>query len=170
MLELCNFCKTTCKKEKKKKSGRESGRNHSIICRKERRQKCTQLFDFDKGKSCTGVSFACENPHHVVSDPWNRRTAGSVFELQIILTEHCGSVHGSERTRTDAEYADTVHQRRGSEDIDALVEYAQEFYPGVPIVMYGHSMGGNITLDYRAEADTMTSLQDMWFLHPGSGW
>ena len=35
-------------------------------------------------------------------------------------------------------------------DIDALIEYAQAFYPGVPIVMYGHSMGGNITLDYRA--------------------
>ena len=35
-------------------------------------------------------------------------------------------------------------------DIDALIEYAREFYPNVPIVLYGHSMGGNITLDYRA--------------------
>ena len=35
-------------------------------------------------------------------------------------------------------------------DIDALICHAQELYPGVPVVMYGHSMGGNITLDYRA--------------------
>lgn len=36
------------------------------------------------------------------------------------------------------------------QDIDALVEYAKENWPGVPIAMYGHSLGGNLTLDYRA--------------------
>lgn len=36
------------------------------------------------------------------------------------------------------------------EDISALILYAQEKYPGKEIVLYGHSMGGNITLDYRA--------------------
>lgn len=36
------------------------------------------------------------------------------------------------------------------EDISALILYAQEKYPGKQIVLYGHSMGGNITLDYRA--------------------
>lgn len=35
------------------------------------------------------------------------------------------------------------------EDVDSLIRCAQERYPGVPIVLYGHSMGGNITLDYR---------------------
>lgn len=34
-------------------------------------------------------------------------------------------------------------------DIDGLLEYAMENYPGIPIVLYGHSMGGNIGLDYR---------------------
>ena len=34
-------------------------------------------------------------------------------------------------------------------DIDALIEYAQEQYPGVPLILYGHSMGGNISMDYR---------------------
>ncbi len=38
-------------------------------------------------------------------------------------------------------------------DIDALIEYAQELYPGKPVAMYGHSMGGNITLDYRARGN-----------------
>lgn len=36
------------------------------------------------------------------------------------------------------------------EDIDELIEYAQIRYPDTPIVLYGHSMGGNIGLDYRA--------------------
>ena len=35
------------------------------------------------------------------------------------------------------------------EDIDTLIEFAMEKYPGKPIVLYGHSMGGNITMDYR---------------------
>ena len=34
-------------------------------------------------------------------------------------------------------------------DIDYLIKYTMELYKDVPIVMYGHSMGGNITLDYR---------------------
>lgn len=39
------------------------------------------------------------------------------------------------------------------QDIDALIDYAENRYPGVPIVLYGHSMGGNITLDYRARGN-----------------
>lgn len=34
-------------------------------------------------------------------------------------------------------------------DIDAMIKYAVDRYAGVPVVLYGHSMGGNITLDYR---------------------
>ena len=34
-------------------------------------------------------------------------------------------------------------------DIDALISWAMEKYPGKKIVLYGHSMGGNIALDYR---------------------
>ncbi len=36
------------------------------------------------------------------------------------------------------------------EDIDALLENAVKMYPGKPVVLYGHSLGGNIALDYRA--------------------
>lgn len=35
------------------------------------------------------------------------------------------------------------------DDISALLTYAQMQYPDKKIVLYGHSMGGNITLDYR---------------------
>jgi len=34
-------------------------------------------------------------------------------------------------------------------DIDALVSQASEFYPDVPIILYGHSLGGNLVLDYK---------------------
>lgn len=38
-------------------------------------------------------------------------------------------------------------------DISDLLTYAGEKYPGKEIVLYGHSMGGNITLDYRSRGD-----------------
>ena len=34
-------------------------------------------------------------------------------------------------------------------DIDLMIEYAQAKHPNTPIFLYGHSMGGNIALDYR---------------------
>lgn len=36
------------------------------------------------------------------------------------------------------------------EDVSALLEYAEANYPEKEIILYGHSMGGNITFDYRA--------------------
>lgn len=36
------------------------------------------------------------------------------------------------------------------EDVSKLLEYAAEKYPEKPVVLYGHSMGGNIVLDYRS--------------------
>jgi len=40
-------------------------------------------------------------------------------------------------------------------DIDCLLQEAQRRYPNVPIVLYGHSMGGNIVLDYRRRGKFM---------------
>lgn len=39
------------------------------------------------------------------------------------------------------------------DDVSALLRYAEEKYPGTPLVLYGHSMGGNIVLDYRARGE-----------------
>ena len=36
------------------------------------------------------------------------------------------------------------------DDVSALITCAQLMYPGVPLILYGHSMGGNIALDYRS--------------------
>ena len=35
------------------------------------------------------------------------------------------------------------------DDICQMLSYAAKTWPGVPIILYGHSMGGNITLDFR---------------------
>lgn len=38
-------------------------------------------------------------------------------------------------------------------DIDELIFYARKYYPGKPVILYGHSMGGNIALDYRSRGE-----------------
>jgi len=43
-------------------------------------------------------------------------------------------------------------------DVDRLVEYCQREYPGIPLILYGHSMGGNIVLDYRKRGTYRTAV------------
>jgi len=42
-------------------------------------------------------------------------------------------------------------------DIDGLIEYCQREYPDLPLFLYGHSMGGNIALDYRKRGKYRTA-------------
>ncbi|MBQ6495756.1 MAG: lysophospholipase [Firmicutes bacterium] len=39
------------------------------------------------------------------------------------------------------------------DDITVLLQYIEDKYPDKDIVMYGHSMGGNITMDYRSRGE-----------------
>lgn len=39
------------------------------------------------------------------------------------------------------------------DDVSALIKYAQKKYPCKAITLYGHSMGGNIVLDYRSRGE-----------------
>lgn len=43
----------------------------------------------------------------------------------------------------------TAPRKEILKDIDDLIIYAMEIYPHIPLAIYGHSMGGNIVLDYR---------------------
>ncbi|MDO4869971.1 MAG: alpha/beta hydrolase [Bacillota bacterium] len=38
-------------------------------------------------------------------------------------------------------------------DVSILMDYARTRYPGIPVILYGHSMGGNIALDYRSRGE-----------------
>lgn len=42
------------------------------------------------------------------------------------------------------------------EDIDRLLKYITSEYPERPIILYGHSLGGNIALDYRQRGSKRT--------------
>lgn len=39
------------------------------------------------------------------------------------------------------------------DDIDQLLGVAQDQYPKCPLILYGHSMGGNIVLDYKSRGN-----------------
>lgn len=43
-------------------------------------------------------------------------------------------------------------------DINDLITYAEKLYPGKPLILYGHSMGGNITMDYRKRGELNSRL------------
>ncbi len=34
------------------------------------------------------------------------------------------------------------------DDVDQMIQYAKEKFPGKPLILYGHSMGGNIAINY----------------------
>ncbi|MCI8609269.1 MAG: alpha/beta hydrolase [Firmicutes bacterium] len=114
-----------------------------------------QLFEMEKrNREVVGYHYPCEDPNHVVC-------------LIHGIGEHAGRFQRVAHYFNQAGFAVVSMDLRGHgrsqgvrghcapreevlKDIDALIEYAQEFYPNVPIAMYGHSMGGNITLDYRS--------------------
>lgn len=101
-----------------------------------------------------GYHFACENPNHVVvlihgiGEHAGRFTRVADYfnkeGIAVVAMDLRG--HG----RTEGKRGHCAPREEVLKDIDALIEYARNLYPDVPMVMYGHSMGGNITLDYRA--------------------
>lgn len=55
---------------------------------------------------------------------------------------------------------DTAPRKEVLADIDALICRAEDFYPNLPVTLYGHSMGGNLCLDYMgrgAENDRISN-------------
>lgn len=102
----------------------------------------------------TGYHYPCENPDkavvliHGIGEHAGRfaRVADYFNKEGIAVVSMDLRGHG----RTEGKRGHCAPREEVLKDIDALIEYAQKLYPGVPIVMYGHSMGGNLTLDYRA--------------------
>ena len=114
-----------------------------------------QFFDFEKrDKIVQGYHFPCEDPDYVVclihgiGEHAGRfaRVADYFGKEKIAVVSMDLRGHG----RSQGVRGACAPRAEVLRDIDALIEYAREFYPNVPIVLYGHSMGGNITLDYRA--------------------
>lgn len=51
-------------------------------------------------------------------------------------------------------------------DIDSLVKEGKNKYPGRPIILYGHSMGGNIVLDYRVRGEMASDIEKFLITGP----
>ena len=103
--------------------------------------------------SIAGYRWDCEKPEkvvciiHGIGEHMGRyeRVAKAFNEegIAVIGMDHRG--HGlSAGTR-----GHTAPRREVLSDIDALITYTENNFQNIPIIMYGHSMGGNITLDYR---------------------
>ena len=107
----------------------------------------------DKGK-IQGYSWELENPEKVVciihgigehAGRYNR-VAEKFKEAGIATLSMDLRGHGD----TDGVRGHCAPRSAVLEDISELLVFASKKYPGKPIVLYGHSMGGNLALDYRA--------------------
>ncbi len=101
----------------------------------------------------TGYVWPVDQPHHVVvlihgigeHDGRYNRVAQAFNQAGIAMVGMDLRGHGLSM----GPQGHCAPRKAVLEDIDELIEYAQIRYPGVPVVLYGHSMGGNIALDYR---------------------
>lgn len=110
-------------------------------------------FKIPSGVSVAGYRWECEKPHHIVGlihgigEYQGRydRMANFLNEKGIAVMGMDLRGHGlSEGVRGHAAPRDGLLA-----DIDSFLSCIKRDYPDLPIVLYGHSMGGNITLDYR---------------------
>ena len=105
----------------------------------------------------TGYHYPCENPEkvvvliHGIGEHAGRfaRMADYFGKEGIAVVSMDLRGHG----QTEGKRGHCAPREEVLKDVDALIEYAQKLYPDAPVVMYGHSMGGNITLDYRARGE-----------------
>lgn len=107
-----------------------------------------------RDKAVVGYHFPCENASHVMCLIHGigehagryRRMADMLCEKGIAVVAMDLRGHGI----SGGVRGDTAPREEVLKDVDELIKYAQRFYPGLPVTLYGHSMGGNICLDYRA--------------------
>ncbi len=111
------------------------------------------LRQFDNGK-IQGYSWHVENPARVVCIVHGIGEYGGRFDrvaeefrkanMAVLALDLRG--HGDSMEKK----GHCAPRKAVLDDVSKLLEYAAEKYPGKPLVLYGHSMGGNIALDYRS--------------------
>jgi alpha-beta hydrolase superfamily lysophospholipase len=118
-----------------------------------------------------------------------RRTAGGEIKGAVIVShgfgEHAGSYDELAERLSQAGYASVIFDQRGHgdlpprargvvpsyrsflDDIDAVAAAVKREYPGVPLALYGHSMGGNIAANVLLRPDApgfaCAVLESPWF-------
>jgi Lysophospholipase len=96
---------------------------------------------------------------------WSIEQPQAVIALVHGLGEHCRRYDHLARFFNDKAYAFVGYDRRGHgrsegkrghtldfeaflDEVQSLLEHCQKKYPGLPVFLYGHSMGGNLALNY----------------------
>ncbi|BBI34259.1 alpha/beta hydrolase [Cohnella abietis] len=118
--------------------------------------------------SCSNMEWVCADGTRMFACEWTPDTRGearAVIGLVHGMGEHMGRyAHVAEMFNSEG-YPVLGFDQRGHgktagkrghvssydgllEGVDLLVAEAQRKYPGVPLFLYGHSMGGNVTLNY----------------------
>ncbi len=100
-----------------------------------------------------GYEWHVENPKkvmciiHGIGEHAGRydRMAGILNQAEIAVVAVDLPGHGL----TDGKRGDAAPRDKVFEAVDEMLDHARKKYPGVPITLYGHSMGGNVCLDYR---------------------
>ena len=120
------------------------------------------LKEVGKGQKIAGYHWSVENPDYVVclihgigeyAGRYERVTA-AMNEKNIAVLAMDLRGHGL----TFGKRGHCAPRKEVLADIDDLITFAQEQYPGVPLILYGHSMGGNITMDYRKRGSKNSEL------------
>ena len=101
----------------------------------------------------TGYHWKKENPDYVMCIVHGIGEHGARYNemaeflgesnIAILSMDHRG--HG----RSQGKRGHCAPRKEVLEDVSALIEQCQKLYKNKPIILYGHSMGGNIVLDYR---------------------
>lgn len=111
------------------------------------------LRQLEKGK-IQGYSWSLDNPDKVVCIVHGIGEYGGRFDrvAEKFRKENIAVLALDQRGHGDSigKKGHCAPRKDVLEDVSALLEYAEAKYPGKPLVLYGHSMGGNVTLDYRA--------------------
>lgn len=110
-------------------------------------------FDLISGVKLVGYEWKCDRPEYVVCLVHGiGEHAGRYDRIGEYFKESGISMVGMDLRGHGLSAGTRGHTSPRADvlgDIDRLMEYIQKEYPHVPIFLYGHSMGGNIALDYR---------------------
>ena len=127
-------------------------------------------FELKSDPGIIGYEWECERPRYVVclihgigehAGRYDR--TGKVFqESRIAMVSMDLRGHGL----SSGSRGHTSPRICIQEDIDRLIEYIQKKYPEIPLFLYGHSMGGNIALEYRLRGKYRTLPQSYIITSP----
>jgi alpha-beta hydrolase superfamily lysophospholipase len=80
------------------------------------------------------------NDHSARFDHWSRRLVAEGFAVAAVDLRGHGRSEG--RRGYARNYFDLI------EDVQVLMAKARHLFPGIPLILYGHSMGGNLVTNY----------------------